>query len=125
MKFLNDMFKKNLVVYKNNLWVSRYKYNTKFEKFKNELRELSYEFLIYMKNSPNADNIRFFIYIFSAGTAYEYIRKNFVHRSKDLIRLGVVMHETMEKYDIDPPKDEADALNYNKLHYSREYTLKY
>jgi hypothetical protein len=118
------MFKKNLVVYKNNLWVTKYKYKNNLHKFQNELRSFAYESLLYM-STERGSHVRRLIYVFFFIIAFKYIRYNYVNRNRDLMRTGVTVHEAIMGYEIDPPKDPVDANNYNKLHYSKQYTLKY
>jgi hypothetical protein len=124
MKLLNDIFKKSLIVYKNNLWVSKSKYKTYTEKLKLETQEFGYELLTYMKNDEN-NIIRFSIYFCLIFPCFEYIRRVFLNRNRDLVRSGRDIVLQIKEYEINPPKDKVDSENFNKMHYSKEYTLKY
>jgi hypothetical protein len=124
MNLFNNFFKKGLVVYKSNAWLSRQKYNTKLAKFKSEFKEFAYEALIYL-NSPRGNFIKIVVYAYSFAFAFNYMRRKFFNRDRKLGHTSIEVHTEAMKKDINPPKDATDANNYNRLHYSREYTLKY
>ena len=123
MKLLN-FINKSLVVYKNHLWVSKTKYNAFINKFKNESREFFYELLVYMKND-DSQKIQIFVYFIIAIPIIEYIRVTFFNRDRGLMHVGRDLTLHVKDFQTNPVKDPIDSENYNKLHYAKEYTLKY
>jgi hypothetical protein len=124
MKNLNGKLMRSLVSYKNALWVKRSQYNTTYNKLKNNVTDFAYEFLVYLKNDET-NSLRICIFMALWIWLWEYVRYNFFNRNRTLARTAVYIHEDMKNYEINPAKDEIDANNYNKLHYSRVYTQKY
>ena len=119
--------KKGVVLFKNNSWIYKMKYKNNMDKFTNNLRVFSYEFLmIWNSDDERRYYIKFFVILIPIYILIKYTREKFYARyGYALPLMGYKVHQEIKQFQTDLPRNNIEANNLNKLSYSREYTLKY